>query len=55
MTEKKVFQMEWAGRPLQVEIGQVAKQANGAVLVRCGDTVVLSAAVGSKEPKDTNF
>lgn len=55
MTEKKVFQMEWAGRPLQVEIGQVAKQANGAVLVRYGDTVVLTAAVGSKEPKDTNF
>ncbi|UJF14961.1 polyribonucleotide nucleotidyltransferase [Jeotgalibaca sp. MA1X17-3] len=55
MTEKKVFQMDWAGRPLQVEIGQMAKQANGAVLVRYGDTVVLSAAVGSKEPKDTNF
>ncbi|MGP6147006.1 polyribonucleotide nucleotidyltransferase [Jeotgalibaca sp. A122] len=55
MTEKKVFQMEWAGRPLQVEIGQVAKQANGAVLVRYGDTVVLTAAVGTKEPKDTNF
>ena len=55
MTEKKVFQMEWAGRSLQVEIGQVAKQANGAVLVRYGDTVVLTAAVGSKEAKDTNF
>ena len=55
MTEKKVFQMDWAGRPLQVEIGQVAKQANGAVLVRYGDTAVLTAAVGSKEAKDTNF
>lgn len=55
MTEKKVFQMNWAGRPLQVEIGQVAKQANGAVLVRYGDTVVLTAAVGSKKAKDTNF
>ncbi|AQS52920.1 Polyribonucleotide nucleotidyltransferase [Jeotgalibaca dankookensis] len=55
MTEKKVFQMDWAGRPLQVEIGQVAKQANGAVLVRYGDTVVLTAAVGSKKAKDTNF
>ena len=55
MTEKKVFQMDWAGRPLQVEIGGMAKQASGAVLVRYGDTVVLSAAVGSKEPKDTNF
>ncbi|MDE1549584.1 polyribonucleotide nucleotidyltransferase [Jeotgalibaca caeni] len=55
MTEKKVFQMEWAGRPLQVEIGQMAKQANGAVLVRYGDTVVLTAAVGSREPKDAGF
>lgn len=55
MTEKKVFQMDWAGRPLEVEIGQVAKQANGAVLVRYGDTAVLTAAVGSKEAKDTNF
>lgn len=55
MEEKKVFQMDWAGRLLQVEIGQMARQANGAVLVRYGDTVVLSAAVGSKEAKDTNF
>ena len=55
MSEKKVFQMDWAGRLLQVEIGQLAKQANGAVLVRYGDTVVLTAAVGSREPKDTDF
>lgn len=55
MTEKKVFQMDWAGRPLQVEIGQVAKQANGAVLVRYGDTVVLTAAVGAREAKDVSF
>lgn len=55
MSEKQVFRMDWAGRPLQVEIGQVAKQANGAVLVRYGDTVVLTAAVGTKEPKDTDF
>lgn len=55
MSEKQVFRMDWAGRPLQVEIGQVAKQANGAVLVRYGDTVVLTAAVGTREPKDTDF
>ncbi|MDO4679845.1 MAG: polyribonucleotide nucleotidyltransferase [Aerococcus sp.] len=41
--------MNWAGRPLQVEIGQVAKQATSAVLVRYGDTVVLTAVVGAKE------
>ncbi len=55
MTEKRVFKTEWAGHPLQVEIGQVAKQASGAVLVRYGDTVVLTAAVGSKEAKDVSF
>ncbi|ASZ06539.1 MULTISPECIES: polyribonucleotide nucleotidyltransferase [Enterococcus] len=55
MSEKQVFKMTWGGRPLEVEVGQLAKQANGAVLVRYGDTVVLSAAVSSKEAKDTDF
>ena len=50
--EKKVFKTEWAGRSLTIETGQLAKQANGAVLVRYGDTVVLSTAVASKEPRD---
>lgn len=52
---KKTFQTEWAGRPLIVEYGEVAKQANGAVLVRYGDTVVLSTVTASKEPKDMDF
>jgi polyribonucleotide nucleotidyltransferase len=43
--------MEIAGRPLVVEVGQVAKQANGAALVRYGDTVVLVAATASKDPR----
>ncbi|CAH2254011.1 TPA: polyribonucleotide nucleotidyltransferase [Enterococcus faecium] len=55
MSEKQVFKTTWGGRPLQIEVGQLAKQANGAVLVRYGDTVVLSAAVTSKEAKDTDF
>ncbi|WP_314208354.1 polyribonucleotide nucleotidyltransferase [Vagococcus salmoninarum] len=54
-SEKKVFSMDWGGRPLSVEVGQLAKQANGSVLVRYGDTVVLTAAVGSKAPKDVDF
>ncbi|CAD2076681.1 polyribonucleotide nucleotidyltransferase [Phocicoccus pinnipedialis] len=54
-TNKQVFETEWAGRPLIVEYGEVAKQANGAVLVRYGDTVVLSTATASKEPKDIDF
>ncbi|MDI2589215.1 polyribonucleotide nucleotidyltransferase [Psychrobacillus sp. NEAU-3TGS] len=55
MSEKKVFTYEWAGRPLSVEIGQLAKQANGAVLVRYGDTSVLSVATASKQPKNLDF
>ena len=51
MEEKQVFKMNWAGRPLSIEYGQVAKQANAAVLVRYGDTVVLTAVVGAKEAK----
>ncbi|MGX4685460.1 polyribonucleotide nucleotidyltransferase [Vagococcus sp. JNUCC 83] len=54
-SEKHVFETTWGGRPLSVEIGQLAKQANGAVLVRYGDTVVLSVAVASKQAKDVDF
>ena len=46
--EKKVFKLDFYGRAIIVEHGQVAKQADGAVLVRYGDTVVLSTAVVSK-------
>ncbi|MBA8761474.1 polyribonucleotide nucleotidyltransferase [Staphylococcus coagulans] len=53
--EKKVFKTEWANHPLTIETGQLAKQANGAVLVRYGDTVVLSTATASKEPRDGDF
>lgn len=49
--EKHVFKMNWSGRPLQVEIGKLARQASSAVLVRYGDTVVLTAVVANKEPK----
>lgn len=52
----KTFQMELAGRPLIIETGKMAKQANGAVLVRYGDTVVLVATTASKEPREeTDF
>lgn len=53
--EKHVYSMDWAGRKLTVEIGQLAKQANGAVLVRYGDSAVLSTATASKEPKNLDF
>lgn len=46
--KKQVFEMDFHGRKIVVEHGEVAKQANGSVLVRYGDTVVLSTAVVSK-------
>jgi polyribonucleotide nucleotidyltransferase len=52
---KREYSMIWAGRKLTVEIGQLAKQANGAVLVRYGDTAVLSTATASKEPRNLDF
>ena len=46
--EKKIFELDFRGRQIVVEHGEVAKQAHGAVLVRYGDTVILSTAVVSK-------
>lgn len=45
------FRIELGGRPLVLEFGELAKQANGSVLVRYGDTVVLATATMSKEPR----
>lgn len=53
---EQVFQMDFAGRPLRVEVGKLAKQASGAALVRYGDTAVFVTATGSKEAKEgTDF
>ena len=48
----KSYSMELAGRTLTVEIGKVAAQANGAALMRYGDTVVLSTATASEKPRE---
>ncbi|KEZ50134.1 polyribonucleotide nucleotidyltransferase [Metabacillus indicus] len=53
--DKQVFSIDWAGRELTVEVGQLAKQANGAAMIRYGDTAVLSTATASKEPKTVDF
>ena len=50
--EFKKFEMELAGKTLRVDIGRVAAQANGAVLIHYGDTVVLSTATASEKPRD---
>lgn len=49
---KQEFRLDFCGRGITVETGEIAKQAGGSVLVRYGDTVVLSAATASKQAKE---
>ena len=53
--QKQVFSTEISGQTFSIEIGELAKQANGACLIQYGDTSVLSTVTGSKEPKDLPF
>ncbi|WP_124727534.1 polyribonucleotide nucleotidyltransferase [Staphylospora marina] len=53
--EPVIFERDLAGRKLVLEIGKYAGLANGAVMVRYGDTAVLATATASKEPKETDF
>ncbi|MFC2950066.1 polyribonucleotide nucleotidyltransferase [Virgibacillus sediminis] len=53
--EKRLFSKEIAGKTFTVEVGELAKQANGACMIHYGDTAVLSVATASKEPKDLPF
>ncbi|PKR78669.1 polyribonucleotide nucleotidyltransferase [Halalkalibacillus sediminis] len=53
--EMKTYSIDLAGRTLTFEIGEVAKQANGAAMVRYGDTSVMVAATASSKPKDLPF
>ncbi len=53
--EKYVFSTEISGKKFTVEVGELAKQANGACMVHYGDTSVLAVATASSEPKDLPF
>ena len=53
--DKKVFTLDFRGRKIVVESGQLAKQADGAVLVKYEDTTVLAAAVMSKNASTADF
>src|SRR5690625_5043080 len=55
MSNKQMFKTEISGIPFIVEVGELAKQANGAAMIHYGDTSVLATATGSKEPKDLPF
>ncbi len=52
---KQEFSFEFAGNTITVEHGEIAKQAGGSVVIRYGDTVVLSTATAQNQPKDTDF
>ena len=53
--DKKVFSTKIAGEDFIVEVGEMAKQANGAAMIHYGDTAVLSTATASKEPSSLPF
>jgi polyribonucleotide nucleotidyltransferase len=53
--EKKIYTKEFNGKKIIVEVGEIAKQADGAALVRYNETVILSTAVASASPKDIDF
>ena len=48
-------ELEYAGRPLSIETGRVAKQSHGAVWMKYGETIVLVAAVSDNKPSDFDF
>ena len=52
---KRTFSLDFYGKKLIVETGELAKQADGAVLIRLDETVILSTAVASDQAKDTDF
>lgn len=52
---KQVFSLDFCGKTITIETGEIAKQAGGSVLVRYQDTVILSCATGSKQSKDIDF
>jgi polyribonucleotide nucleotidyltransferase len=51
MFDTHTVEIEWAGRPLKLETGKIARQADGAVLATYGETVVLATVVSAKSPK----
>ena len=51
MLNKQTVEIEWAGRPLRLETGRIARQADGAVLATYGETSVLATVVAAKEEK----
>ena len=51
MFDIHVEELEWGGRPLRIETGRVARQADGAVLVSYGETTVIGTVVADRSPK----
>ena len=51
MFDIKTVEIEWGGRPLKLETGRIARQADGAVLATYGETTVLATVVAEKQPR----
>ncbi len=51
MFDIHVEELEWAGRPLRLETGRIARQADGAVLATYGETTVMATVVAERSPK----
>ena len=52
MFNKHSVEIDWGGRPLKLETGKIARQADGAVLATYGETVVLATVVAAKSPRE---
>jgi ribonuclease PH len=52
MFNKHSVEIDWGGRPLKLETGKIARQADGAVLATYGETVVLATVVAAKNPRE---
>src|SRR5881394_2155304 len=52
MFNKHSVEIDWGGRPLKLETGKIARQADGAVLATYGETIVLATVVAAKNPRE---
>ena len=52
MFNKHSVEIDWGGRPLKLETGKIARQADGAVLATYGETIVLATVVAAKSPRE---
>jgi polyribonucleotide nucleotidyltransferase len=52
MFDIHTVELDWGGRPLKLETGKIARQADGAVMATYGETIVLATVVAAKQPRE---